>query len=76
MLHIGRRIEDELRYQERTIAWFARKLYCHRQNVYDIFKRDSIDMMLLSRISYILNHDFFKDLSDEMQKTGKLTNNM
>ena len=52
MLHIGRRIEDELRYQERTIAWFARKLYCHRQNVYDIFKRDSIDNSPL-RIQHI-----------------------
>lgn len=63
MLHIGRKIEEELRRQERTVAWFARKLYCNRQNVYDIFKRESIDTSLLRRISAILGHDFFKDLS-------------
>lgn len=67
MLHIGRKIEDELRRQERTVAWFARKLYCNRQNVYDIFKRESIDTSLLRRISAILGHDFFKDLSADME---------
>lgn len=67
MLHIGRKIEEELRCQERTVAWFARKLYCNRQNVYDIFKRESIDTSLLRRISAILGHDFFKDLSMDME---------
>jgi len=68
MIHIGKNIECELRRQERTVAWFARKLYCNRQNVYDIFKRESIDTTLLRRISTILGHDFFKDLSDSMNE--------
>lgn len=66
MIHIGKCIEEELRRQERSVAWFARKLFCNRQNVYDIFKRESIDTTLLRRISAILGHDFFKDLSDSM----------
>lgn len=66
MIHIGNKIEEELRRQERSVAWFARKLYCNRQNVYDIFKRESIDTALLRRISGILAHDFFKDLSADM----------
>lgn len=66
MIHIGKRIEAVLRDRERTVAWFARKLYCNRQNVYDIFKRESIDTTLLQRISVILEHNFFKDLSDNI----------
>lgn len=68
MIHIGKNIEYELRRQERSVAWFARKLFCNRQNVYDIFKRESIDTTLLRRISTILGHDFFKDLSDSMSE--------
>ena len=62
-------VKEELRNQERTVAWFARKLCCNRQNVYDIFKRESIDTALLRRISNILKHDFFKDLSIDMNCT-------
>ena len=46
-----------------TVKWFAAQLNCDRRNVYDIFLRQSIDSELLWRISIILNHDFFKDLS-------------
>ncbi|HIW43632.1 MAG TPA: hypothetical protein H9986_01240 [Candidatus Prevotella stercoripullorum] len=70
MVHIGMMIELELRAQERTVSWLARKLCCNRQNVYDIFRRESIDTSLLSRISSALGHDFFKDLSDDIQGTG------
>ncbi len=75
MIHIGRKIEETLRLQERTVAWFARKLYCNRQNVYDIFKRESIDTALLRRISAALGHDFFKDLSEDME-CPETTNNI
>lgn len=59
MLHIGQLIEQELRRQERSVSWFARKLCCDRTNVYDIFKRQSIDTTLLLRISRILHRNFF-----------------
>lgn len=59
-IHMGNLIKAELAKQERTISWFARKLYCDRSNVYDIFRRKSIDTELLLRISIILNHDFFQ----------------
>lgn len=59
MVHIGEIIKAELSRQERSISWFARKLYCDRSNVYDIFKRKSIDTDLLMRILIILNHNFF-----------------
>ena len=60
MLHIGELIQEELHRQERTVSWFARKLFCDRTHVYNIFQRKSIDTELLLRISLILNHNFFK----------------
>ena len=42
----------------------------HRGNVYDIFSRASIDTLLLLRLSKILDHDFFADIS-ELLKNGE-----
>lgn len=68
-IHIGHLIKEELIKQERTISWFARKLYCDRSNVYDIFKRKSIDTELLLRISVVLNHNFYQDYSRLYEET-------
>lgn len=65
---IGKLIRQELERQERTVIWFAKKLSCHRTNVYDIFARDNIDITLLTRISRILRHNFLKDLSEAFDK--------
>lgn len=61
MIHIGNCIQAELRRQERSVTWFARKLNCDRSNVYNIFLRNTIDTELLMRISIVLNHNFFID---------------
>lgn len=34
--------------------------------LYNIFKRESIGIDLLFRISEVLGHDFFKEISDEI----------
>lgn len=68
MIHIGQIIEKEIHRQERSITWFAKKLYCDRTNIYSIFKRKSIDTDLLLRISKILKYDFFKEYSSELTK--------
>lgn len=68
MINIGQEIHDELKRQERTVSWFARKLCCERSNVYSIFKRTSIDTALLLRISVILHRDFFKEYSETVQE--------
>nr|WP_235328167.1 XRE family transcriptional regulator [uncultured Bacteroides sp.] len=67
MVHIGHLIEEELRKQERSVTWFANKLYCDRTNVYSIFKRESIDTALLLRISNILKHNFFYYYTKELK---------
>ena len=70
MQDIGKLISDELIRQERTPAWLASKLGCDRTNAYKILKRSSIDTSLLARISIVLKHDFFLDLSAELNLQG------
>ncbi len=71
MLHIGNCIQAELRRQERSVAWFARKLSCDRSNVYNIFLRNTIDTELLMRISIVLNHNFFIDYVQDFENSLK-----
>lgn len=68
-VHIGKLIKDYLDNEPKahTVTWFADQLNCHRVNVYDIFRRSTIDTVLLWRISSILNHNFFADLADEFE---------
>lgn len=68
MIHIGKLIEAELHRQERTVTWFANKLYCDRTNVYKIFRKQSIDTELLLRISHILNYNFFHYYGSEFSR--------
>lgn len=68
MKQIGLLIKEELEKQERSISWFARKLSCDRSNIYRLFQKDSIDTGLLTRISILLNHDFFSDLSENIKE--------
>ena len=67
MNNIGSIIEEQVRKQGRSISWLAKQLSCHRTNIYDIFKRNNIDILLLRRLSLLLNYDFFKDLSDDVK---------
>ena len=64
MIHAGILIKQTLQNQGRTVTWFAAQLCCTRPNIYKIFQKENIDIHLLWRISSILEHDFFLDISD------------
>lgn len=66
--HIGELIQKRFRSlpQTYTIEWLAEKLNCRPNNVYNIFRRSSIDTSQLMLISDVLGHDFFADLSKEL----------
>lgn len=66
MESIGQLIKEELERQERSVAWFARKLCLDRSNVYRLFQRNTIDTGLLARISIILDRNFFTVLSQQV----------
>ena len=65
-IHIGKQIKAELERQGRKTQWFANQLCFERTNVYNIFRRQSIDTDLLLRISQILHHDFFTTYSQQV----------
>lgn len=69
---IGQLIKEELAAQERSVSWFARKLCIDRSNVYRLFQKNSLDTSLLTRISLVLNKDFFMILSDDINKKQNL----
>lgn len=63
-MHIGQRIKEVFEDRGITVVSFARAIPCSRENVYRIFKNDNIDIHQLKRIGHILDHDFFKDISE------------
>ena len=42
-----------------------------RPNVYNIYRRESLDTELLQRLSVILGHNFLKDLAQETEQQIK-----
>ena len=64
--HIGNLVKTILKMQGRSVTWFAKMLNCNCCNVYNIFKKENLDTELLKRISIILNHNFFQDVSNDM----------
>ena len=69
---IGQSIRAEFERQGHSVVWFAQQLCCDRTNIYRIFARDSIDTELLIRISVVLKHNFFTEIStltDDLLRT-------
>jgi hypothetical protein len=67
IIHIGSLIKQKLVDEERSIAWLAQKIPCDRSNLYKILKKVHIPSDLLLRISKILDFDFFKYYSENLQ---------
>ncbi len=71
LIHIGNKIREIFDSRGITISEFARRINMSRENVYDIFKRKTIDTGLLQIISGILEHDFFQYYSQPVIETHK-----
>lgn len=65
-IHIGKEIEAELRRQGRGATWLANQLHCDPTNVYNIFRREGVDTILLQRIGAVLKRNFFALYCQEM----------
>lgn len=59
MIHIGKKIKEVVNAKEISVALFAKKINKSRTVVYNIFERDSIDSLLLYKISEVLDFNFF-----------------
>lgn len=69
-IHVGYMIRKELRAQGRSVAWLSRTICLERCTIYKLFERDNIDTKLLMRLSILLDHDFFADISTSMFENG------
>lgn len=66
--HLGNLIKKELKRQGRSAAWLAAQVHCTPENVYKLCRQPWVSMPLLFQICMVLNHDFFKDCSENLQK--------
>jgi len=57
-LHIGQLIKAVFDESGMTVSEFARQIHLERSTVYSIFERQSVDAILLARISLVLKHNF------------------
>ena len=64
--HRGKLIRAELDSQEHSVSWFARKVQTEYSNCFYIFKRQFVDVDLLMKISIVLRHNFFIEMSEYM----------
>lgn len=68
--HVGQKIVSVLKEDGRSIAWFAERMNSDRSNMYKILARPHLNSEFILRASRILKHDFFKDISEWMNRTG------
>ena len=73
MQRIGSLIKEKLQEQKKTTVWFSKELGCSRTNVYKIFERESINTGDLYRICQILEFNFFKVYSEDINRELKKT---
>ena len=59
---IGARIREVFDKKNMSITRFAELLHCDRANVYNIFRRKTMDICRLLEISEILNHNFVEEI--------------
>ena len=70
-MHIGQRIKEVTKLKGVTIVSLAEQMCCTRANIYKIFSKPSLDSSQLARLSQILQHDFFADLSEMLNSDSK-----
>ena len=61
-VHYGKEVLAKLESRGMSKAEFAKRIKCSRNNVYNIFNREYIDMRRLRDISEVLDFDFIHDL--------------
>ena len=67
-VHIGKEIRKVMKQRRITVVELAAILNLHRQSVYDMLRRDNIDVKRLVHISQILQYDFYNKYFGKQQK--------
>jgi len=66
-LHIGNRVQEVFMNSGLSVQQFAGMIPCKVGNIYKIYEREEISTSLLVKICKILQYDFFKLYSQELQ---------
>jgi len=61
-IKIGERIKEVVKSKKIHVTELAKALGTERSNLYNIFRRRSIDTDLLKKIGQYVEYDFFQDL--------------
>lgn len=72
MKHIGKKIEEVVREKRFSVSEFAKLINTNRNNIYSIFRRESVDTELLSKIGEVLEYNFFNYLSSKNADNQKI----
>lgn len=62
-MDVGKLIKERLYKQGIPVQEFARMIPCTRESAYRILNKRHLNTELLLRISVVLRHDFFAELS-------------
>ncbi len=73
-LHLGTLIKQKVKEKGLSVTEFARRIHCTRRNVYEIFKKNSLDTDLIKRISTVLDLSILSVFYQPTSKTEKEIN--
>jgi hypothetical protein len=71
-IHIGKLIQSFVKENHINSAQLARDIRKTRQNIYDLYKRDDVEVKLLLSISEVLKHNFFEDIYPSKENTNNI----
>jgi hypothetical protein len=71
-IHLGKLIQTFVKENNISSANLARKVGKTRQNIYDLYKRDDIEVKLFLTISEALQHNFIEDLLPKEKKESDI----
>jgi len=71
-IHLGKLIQTFVKENNINSAHLARKVGKTRQNIYDLYKRDDIEVKLFLAISEALQHNFIEDLIPNDKKASDI----
>ena len=69
-VHIGQKIKEQIKKRGTSVSELARRISTSRENIYSIFKRETIDTGLLYKIGIALDIDFFTYYADVNSTTN------
>jgi DNA-binding Xre family transcriptional regulator len=60
--HIGKLVQQFVKQNNISSSELARQVGKTRQNIYDLYKRDDVEVKLLLTLCDALNHNFIEDI--------------